>query len=68
MRAEKRIVNTEVYRWIPIGKRYFDLDVWHSGDNLGGVETKVGGSRHLLLQSLKDSWPGSSKNVELLFQ
>ncbi|HCC28973.1 MAG TPA: hypothetical protein DEQ03_02775, partial [Marinilabiliales bacterium] len=56
LRAEGRTVNTEVYKWTPFGKRYMDLDVWHNGVNLGGIETKVGGSRYLPLQRLKDAW------------
>ena len=56
LRAEGRTVNTEVYKWTPFGKRYMDLDVWHNGVNLGGIETKVGGSRYKTLQRLKDAW------------
>jgi len=37
-----------------------DLDVWHNGVNLGGIETKVGGSRYLPLQRLKDAWLGAN--------
>ncbi|MBD1432698.1 hypothetical protein H8B06_07675 [Sphingobacterium sp. DN00404] len=60
MREEGRVVNTEVYKWTPFGKRYMDLDVWHNGVNLGGIETKVGGSRYLPLQKLKDAWLGAN--------
>lgn len=60
LRAEGRTVNTEVYKWTPFGKRYMDLDVWHNGVNLGGIETKVGGSMYLPLQRLKDAWLGAN--------
>ncbi|MBB1141035.1 hypothetical protein [Myroides sp. WP-1] len=38
------------------GKRYMDLDVWYKGVNVGGIETKIGSSRYLPLQRLKDVW------------
>jgi RHS repeat-associated protein len=60
LRAEGRIVNTEVFKRTPFGPRYMDLDVWHKGVNLGGIETKVGGSRYLSLQKLKDAWLGAN--------
>ncbi|MBV4359033.1 DUF6443 domain-containing protein [Pinibacter aurantiacus] len=56
LRAEGRVVRTEVYKWTPFGRRYMDLDVWYNGVNLGGIETKVGGSRYFTLQRLKDGW------------
>jgi len=56
LRAEGRTIYTEVYKKTPFGKRYMDLDVWHNGVNLGGIETKVGGSRYHSLQRLKDAW------------
>lgn len=60
LRAEGRVVKTEVYKKTPFGPRYMDLDVWHNGINLGGIETKVGGSRYLPLQRLKDAWLGAT--------
>ncbi len=60
LRAEGRTVYTEVYKPTPFGKRYMDLDVWHNGVNLGGIETKVGASRYLSLQRLKDAWLGAN--------
>jgi len=60
LRAEGRTVNTEVFKRTPFGPRYMDLDVWHKGVNLGGIETKVGGSRYLPLQRLKDAWLGAN--------
>lgn len=60
LRAEGRTVNTEVFKKTPFGPRYMDLDVWHNGVNLGGIETKVGGSRYLPLQRLKDAWLGAN--------
>ncbi|WP_143748617.1 hypothetical protein [Chryseobacterium indoltheticum] len=59
MRAEGRTVYTEVYKKTPFGARYMDLEVWHKGVNLGGIEAKVGGSRYLPLQKLKDAWLGT---------
>jgi len=60
LRAEGRTVNTEVFKRTPFGNRYMDLDVWHNGINLGGIEAKVGGSRYLPLQRLKDAWLGAN--------
>jgi len=60
LRAEGRTVNPEVFKRTLFGKRYMDLDVWHNGVNLGGIETKVGGSRYLPLQRLKDAWLGAN--------
>lgn len=60
LRAEGRTVNTEVFKRTPFGPRYMDLDVWHNGVNLGGIETKVGASRYLPLQRLKDAWLGAN--------
>ncbi|MCE6987455.1 hypothetical protein [Dyadobacter sp. CY323] len=53
LRAEGRTVNTEVFKRTPFGKRYMDLDVWHNGVNLGGIETKAGGSRYLSFAKIK---------------
>ncbi|WP_439698633.1 RHS repeat domain-containing protein [Mucilaginibacter sp. AW1-7] len=67
LRAEGRVVTPEAYKWTPFGKRFIDLDVWHNGVNLGGIETKVGGSRYLPLQRLKDAWLGANGyNVQLV--
>ncbi|HSH64489.1 MAG TPA: hypothetical protein VLB84_01515 [Bacteroidia bacterium] len=60
LRAEGRVAETEVFKRTPFGKRYIDIDVWHNGVNLGGIETKVGGSRYLPLQRLKDAWLGAN--------
>lgn len=59
LEAEGRTVYKEVYKWTPFGKRYMDIDVWDNGVNLGGIETKVGGSRYKTLQRLKDAWLGA---------
>ena len=56
LRAEGRTVYTEAYKSTPFGKRYMDIDVWYNGVNLGGIETKIGSSRYLPLQRLKDFW------------
>ncbi len=37
-----------------------DIDGWHNGINLGGIEAKVGGSRYHTLQRLKDAWLGAN--------
>ncbi len=58
LRAEGRVVETEVYKRTPFESRYMDLDVWYNWANLGGIETKVGNSKYLPLQKLKDSWLG----------
>lgn len=56
LRSEGRIANTEAYKWTPFGRRYIDIDVWHNGVNVGGIEAKLGSSRYLPLQRLKDTW------------
>lgn len=33
-----------------------DLDVWHEGKNVGGIEVKSGLSRYLASQRAKDFW------------
>lgn len=60
LRAEGRTVRTEAYKWTPFGKRYIDIDVRLNGVKLGGIETKVGSSRYLPLQKLKDAWLGAN--------
>ncbi len=65
LRAEGRVVNTEVYKWTPFGKRYMDLDVWYNGVNLGGIETKVGKSAYHPLQRLKDAWLWAVKDYRV---
>ena len=56
LRAEGRDAVTEVYKWTPFGARYIDIEVRVGGIPLGGIEAKVGGSRYLPLQRLKDLW------------
>jgi hypothetical protein len=56
-----REVSTEVYKRTPFGKRFIDIEVSRNGTVLGGIETKVGSSRYLPLQQLKDWW---LKNIE----
>jgi len=46
----------EVYKPTPYGGRYMDIDVWMNGKNLGGIEAKVGSSRYIPSQRLKDWW------------
>ncbi len=58
--AEGRQVSKEVYKWTPFGKRYIDIEVSMQGKVLGGIETKVGSSRYLPLQRLKDWWIDAS--------
>jgi len=54
LEKEGRDVEIEVYKKTPFGKRFIDIDVWHNGENLGGIETKLGSSRYTPLQRLKD--------------
>lgn len=57
LRNEGRNVKTEVYKKTPFGKRYIDIEVRDAaGEPIGGIETKVGGSRYHTLQRLKDAW------------
>jgi RHS repeat-associated protein len=62
LQAEGRTVYKEVYKKTPFGGRYIDIEVWHNGTLLGGIETKVGNSRYHSLQRLKDAWLGAQKN------
>jgi hypothetical protein len=56
LKMEGRDIATEVYKRTPFGKRYIDIEVSLEGKVLGGVETKVGGSRYTPLQRVKDTW------------
>jgi RHS repeat-associated protein len=56
-----RDVETEVYKKTLFGGRFIDIEVSQGGKVLGGIETKVGGSRYLPSQRAKD-W--LLKNVE----
>ena len=49
-------VTTEVYKRTPFGKRFIDIEVARNGQTLGGIETKVGGSRYIAEQRAKDAW------------
>ena len=60
LRAEGRTVHIEAFKRTPFGNRFMDLYVWHNGVNLGGIETKVGGSRYLPMQKLKNAWLGAN--------
>jgi hypothetical protein len=56
LRDAGRQVETEVYKRTPFGKRFIDIEVSDGGKVLGGVETKLGGSRYLPSQRAKDAW------------
>ncbi|UZT99167.1 type IV secretion protein Rhs [Chryseobacterium fluminis] len=56
LRAEGKVVKTEVYKKTPYGKRYMDIQVKMPNGKSAGIETKVGGSRYHTLQKLKDDW------------
>ena len=56
-----RDVETEMYKKTPFGSRFIDIEVSQGGKVLGGVETKVGGSRYTPSQRAKDWW---LENVE----
>jgi RHS repeat-associated protein len=56
LRQAGRDVNIDEYFWTPFGKRYVDIDVWHNGVRLGGIEVKTGGSHYLPHQRAKDMW------------
>jgi len=57
-----REVEIEVYKPTPYGKRYMDIDVWMNGENLGGIEAKVGRFRYTWAQRLKDWWLKNAMN------
>lgn len=54
--AEGRQVATEVFKRTPFGARYIDIEVSSGGKILGGIETKVGSSRYIPMQRIKDIW------------
>jgi hypothetical protein len=56
LRNAGRGVRTEVYKWTPFGPRYIDIEVSLNGTILGGIETKLGGSRYTFMQYWKDLW------------
>ncbi len=56
LEAEGRKVLPEVFKKTPFGGRRVDLDVWHEGRNLGGIEVKSGLSRYHASQRAKDFW------------
>lgn len=56
LRAEGRDVSTGVYKSTPFGKRFIDIEVSKDGQVLGGIETKLGGSRYTPAQRTKDWW------------
>lgn len=56
LEGEGRKVIPEVLKDTPFGGRRVDLDVWHGGENVGGVEVKSGLSRYLASQRAKDFW------------
>lgn len=50
-------VRTEVYKKTPLGKRFIDIEVSdQNGTVLGGLETKLGGSRYRSSQRAKDNY------------
>ena len=57
-----RVVNKEVYKWTPFGKRFIDVDIRVAGEEfemyLGGIEAKAGAARYGPWQRLKDLWLG----------
>jgi RHS repeat-associated protein len=57
-----RDVETEVTKKTPFGPRRIDIEVSKDGTVLGGIETKVGGSRYLPSQRAKDWWLKNFKN------
>jgi hypothetical protein len=56
LEAEGRTVYPEVTKSTPFGTRVIDLEVYEDEALLGGIETKVGNSRYLQMQRLKDIW------------
>ncbi|MBE7448009.1 MAG: hypothetical protein HS111_03710 [Kofleriaceae bacterium] len=56
LKAAGREVETEVIKQTPFGRRVIDIEVSQHGRVLGGIETKVGGSRYLPSQRAKDEW------------
>ncbi len=56
LRKSGRDITTEVYKKTPFGRRFIDIEVSQGGKVLGGIETKVGGSRYIATQRAKDNW------------
>jgi len=56
LQQEGREVSTEVFKRIPFGKRFIDIEVNQGGKVLGGIEAKVGASPYTLPQRAKDLW------------
>jgi RHS repeat-associated protein len=63
--AAGRDVNKDKYFPTPFGKRYVDIDVWHNGLQMGGIEVKTGGSRYLPHQRAKDFWLWVSRGYKV---
>lgn len=55
-RANGYGVETEVYKWTPLGRRFIDIEVSRGGEILGGIETKLGSSSYTAAQEFKDMW------------
>ncbi len=49
-------VETEVFKPTPFGPRFVDIEISREGKVLGGLETKVGGSRYRAAQRAKDMY------------
>jgi hypothetical protein len=56
MKGEGLDVQKEVTKHTPFGRRVIDVEVSKDGKVLGGIETKVGGSRYEASQRAKDEW------------
>jgi RHS repeat-associated protein len=56
LRAAGRDVKLEVVKRTPFGRRIIDIEVKMNGRTLGGIETKLGGSRYTHSQQAKDTW------------
>ena len=56
LKTAGREVEKEVVKNTPFGRRVIDIEVSQGGKVLGGVETKVGGSRYLPSQRAKDEY------------
>jgi hypothetical protein len=68
LRSAGYTVQLEVVKRTPLGKRIIDIEVSLAGKVLGGIETKVGRSRYLPLQKLKDRWLRSEGYVVSLIR
>ncbi len=52
-----RVIEKEVMKSTPFGKRFIDIEVkTNKGEILGGIETKTGNSRYLPSQRAKDEY------------